>query len=360
MKILHITNALSSGGVTTLLLEILPFLAKEHEVSLLLLGENTEKYLLDDKLKNIKVTFLNQKSFYSIKNIFKIRNMIKENDITHTHLFPTQYIVFLATLFLSKKIITTEHNAWNNRRKYFIFKIIEKIIYKKYSKIIAVSEAAKKNLVNWIKMEKKIVVIPNGIDLEKYKGGKNIRSELWDLKENEKLICMVARFSKYKDHKTLIDSMKILPQEIKCIFVGIGETLEEMKKYVKKNELGNRVKFLGYRNDIVNIFKSCDLSILSSNTEGFGIVAVESMASGTITLGSNVDGLNEILKYEDFLFEKGNEKELAEKIKLFLNDNEKIINKKKKLIEKNVINYSLNNMLNKYKKVYIEVLNENI
>lgn len=354
MKILHITNALSSGGVTTLLLEILPFLAKEHEVSLLLLGKNTEKYLLDDKLKNIKVTFLNQKSFYSIKNIFKIRNMIKENDITHTHLFPTQYIVFLATLFLSKKIITTEHNAWNNRRKYFIFKIIEKIIYKKYSKIIAVSEAAKKNLVNWIKMEKKIVVIPNGIDLEKYKDGKNIRSELWDLKENEKLICMVARFSKQKDHKTLVKAIKLLPNSIKCIFVGIGETLEKTKEYVKENNLESRIKFLGYRNDVKNIFKSCDLSVLSTNFEGFGLVAIESMCAGTIMIGSNVDGLSEVLKYEEFMFEKGNEQELTQKIELFLYDEEKIKIGKEK-IEKIIKEYLLEKMLEKYEYIYEEL-----
>lgn len=358
MKILHITNNLWSGGVTTLLEELLSYFSKNNEVTLLLLGKNEEKYN-EEKLKNVKIIFLNQEKLYSLKNILKIRKLVKENDIIHSHLFPSQYITIIASLFLNKKIITTEHNSWNKRRKYFIFKIIEKIIYKKYSKIITVSEAAKKNLIDWIGMKEKIVAIPNGIDLEKYKIGKNIRKELWDLEENEKLICMVARFSKDKDQKTLINAIKLLSDEIKCIFIGIGETLESIKKYVKNNRLENRIRFLGYRNDIENIFKSCDLSVLSSNSEGFGLVAIESMCAGTIMIGSNVDGLSEVLKYEDFLFERGNEQELAIKIKEILenkNLRKEMIVKSKEIVKK----YSKNEMIKQYRKIYTEVLNENI
>lgn len=352
MKILHITNNLWSGGVTTLLEELLSYFSKDNEVTLLLLGKNEEKYN-EEKLKNVKIIFLNQEKLYFLKNILKIRKLIKENDIIHSHLFPSQYITIIASLFLDKKIITTEHNAWNKRRKYFIFKIIEKIIYKKYSKIITVSEAAKKNLINWIGMKEKIVAIPNGVDLKKYKGGKNIRNELCDLKENDKLICMVARFSKQKDQKTLIRAMKLLSDEVKCIFVGIGETLEEIKEYVKENNLENRIKFLGYRNDVKDIFKSSNLSILSTNFEGFGLVAIESMCSGTIMIGSNVDGLSEVLNYKEFMFEKGNERELAEKINLFLYDEEKIKIGKEK-IEKIIEEYSLEKMIEKYKNIYLE------
>lgn len=356
MKILHITNNLWSGGVTTLLEELLSYFSKNNEVTLLLLGKNEEKYN-EEKLKNVKIIFLNQEKLYSLKNILKIRKLVKENEIIHSHLFPSQYITIIASLFLNKKIITTEHNSWNKRRKYFIFKIIEKIIYKKYSKIITVSEAAKKNLIDWIGMKEKIVAIPNGIDLEKYKIGKNIRKELWDLKESEKLICMVARFSKDKDQKTLIDAIRLLSDEIKCIFIGIGETLEKTEKYVKENKLENRIKFLGYRNDVKNIFKSCDLSILSSNSEGFGLVAIESMCAGTIMIGSNVDGLSEVLKYKEFMFEKGNETELAQKIELFLYNKEKIKIGKEK-IEKIIEEYSLEKMLEKYEYIYEGFKNE--
>ncbi len=313
MKILHITNNLWSGGVTTLLEELLSYFSKDNEVTLLLLGKNEEKYN-EEKLKNVKIIFLNQEKLYSLKNILRIRKLIKENEIIHSHLFPSQYITIIASLFLNKKVITTEHTTWNRRRNKMIFKPIEKFIYSKYSKVITVSKSAKTNLIKWIGMEKKIVAIPNGVDLKKYKNGKNIRNELWNLKENEKLLCMIARFSKQKDQKTLIKAMKLLPDNIKCIFVGIGEVLEETKKYVKENNLADRIKFLGYRSDIGDILNSVDLNILSTNYEGLPLIILETLATGTLMLGSRVEGVDEILKYNEFLFEKGNEKELVKKI----------------------------------------------
>ena len=111
MKILHITNNLWSGGVTTLLEELLSYFSKNNEVTLLLLGKNEEKYN-EEKLKNVKIIFLDQERLYSLKNILRIRKLIKENDIIHSHLFPSQYITVIASLLLNKKIITTEHTTW--------------------------------------------------------------------------------------------------------------------------------------------------------------------------------------------------------------------------------------------------------
>lgn len=208
--------------------------------------------------------------------------------------------------------------------------------------------------MNWIGREnnKRVEVIYNGIDLKKFKEAKNIRKELWKLKENEKVIFMVARFMKTKDHKTLVNSLKLLPENIKCLLVGVGETKKEIEEYVKSLKLEKRIKFLGFREDIGNIMKSCDLGILSTNFEGFGIVAVESLATGTLMLGSNVDGLKEVLKEEELLFKKGNENELAEKIKILLYDTEKI-KKLKQKIPNLIKNYSIEKMLEEYKKIYI-------
>lgn len=352
MKILHITIGIGVGGVATFIEELLEDLSKENKVTLVCFEKNIEKYR-EEKLKNVKIIFFNQTSMYSLKNIFRLRKLIKENDIIHSHLFPVQYITVIASLFLNKKFITTEHTTWNNRRKYNIFKVIDRLFYMKYNKIIGVSEAAKINLQNWTKIKDKIIAIPNGVDLEKYKNAKDIKNELWDLKENEKLICMVARFSKQKDQKTLIRAMKLLPDEVKCIFVGIGETLEYVKEYVEKNNLENRIKFLGYRNDVKDILNSVDLNILSTNYEGLPFIVLETLATGTLMLGSKVEGVDEILKYDEFLFEKGNEKELVKKIENLLYDRTLIKSSKEKINEI-IKEYSLNKMIMEYKKIYLE------
>lgn len=357
MKILHITNNLWSGGVTKLLEDILEEISKEHEVTLLLLGKNDENYN-QKKFKNVKIVFLNQEKLYSLKNILKIREYIKKNDIIHAHLCPSQFLMALAGLFLNRIFIITEHNAINNRRKYKIFKVLEKIIYKKYNKIIAVSEDVKNNLINWLgkDIKEKIEVIYNGIDLKKFKEAKNIKNDLWELDKEEKLLFMVARFSRQKDQKTLVRALKLLPQKIKCLFIGVGETEEEIRDYVDKLDLRDRIKFLGFRSDVANIMKSCELGILSTNFEGFGIVAVESLATGTLMIGSNVDGLKEVLKEKELLFRKGDEKELAKKIE-FLLYNEGEIYKLKQKIPNLIKDYSVEKMLIKYSNLYDELGN---
>lgn len=358
MKILHITIGIGVGGVATFIEELLEDLSKENEVTLVCFEKNAEKYR-EEKLKNVNVIFFNQTSMYSLKNIFKLRKLIKENDIIHSHLFPAQYITIIASLFLRKVLVTTEHSTTNNRRKYFIFKLIDKIFYSKYRKIITVSETARINLINWIGMKNKIETIYNGIDLEKYRNGKNIRNELWNLKEEDKLICMIARFIPPKDHKTVVRAMKLLSENIKCIFVGIGQQMSEIEKYVKMQNMENRIKFLGYREDIPNVLNSSNFSILSSGYEGLPFVALESLASNSIFLGSNVNGIKEIFEDDMFLFENGNEKDLAFKIKEILeNENlrKEMIAKSKEIVKK----YSKEKMIKQYKKIYTEVLNENI
>ena len=355
MKILHITNNLWSGGVTTFLIDLLNYLSLDNEITLLLLGKDDEPYLKEKFNENIKIIFLNQKRLYSITNLLKIRKYIKENEIIHTHLFPSLYLGAISSLCLNKKLITTEHAAYNNRRKYFFFKWIDKWIYSKYTLVIPCSYGAEKTLIEWLGEEfrKKIVVILNGIDLKKYDSLKEKRKELFKLKEKDKLICMVARFSKQKDQKTLLRAMEILSDDIKCIFVGIGEELENIKKYSEDLGLDNkRVRFLGYRNDVAEILKSCDLSILSSHYEGLPMIALESLAIGTLMIGSRIEGLKEILNEDELLFEKGNEIELARKINELLY-NEKKIKKLKVKISNEIEKYSIFEMLKSYKKIYV-------
>lgn len=355
MKILHITNNLWSGGVTTFLIELLNFLSKSNEITLLLLGKDDEPYIKKFFNSDIKIIFLNQKTLYSIKNILKIRKYIKENDIIHAHLCPAQFLMNLSSFFLKKKYIITEHAAINNRRKYKIFKILEKILYKKYDKIIAVSEDVKNNLIDWLneKNKERIKVIYNGINLKKFKDGKNIRNSLWKLNKEEKLLFMVARFSKQKDYETLLRALRLLPVNIKCLLIGEGETQKKIREDVKNYNLSTRVKFLGFRDDVSDIMKSCDLGVLSTYSEGFGIVAIESLAAGTLMIGSNVDGLREILKKEELLFESKNEEELAKKIKILLYNKEKIIHLKKNIPEI-IKDYSLEKMLINYSNIYNE------
>ncbi|WP_082021825.1 glycosyltransferase family 4 protein [Sphingobacterium sp. T2] len=98
------------------------------------------------------------------------------------------------------------------------------------------------------------------------------------------------------------------------LLVGDGVRKNELVKLVNENNLGNRVHFLGVRNDVNSILKSVDYVVVSSHWEGFGLAAVEGMAAQKPVLASNVKGLGEVVNGAGILFEKGNEQSLAENI----------------------------------------------
>lgn len=357
MKILHVINNLQGGGAEKMLSELLP---KQkicnHDVYLLLLNNKKPKFLQTLIDKNIKIKILDEsKNFFT--KLLSIRKLIKSNnfDIIHVHLFPSLYYIALATFGLNTSLIYTEHNTLNRRRKYKIFKYIERIIYNRYDKIICISEQTKLNLQNHLdnsNIKKKIICISNGIILPEIEG--NLPQKDLSNQKDVKLI-MIGRFEKQKDQTTLIKSAKYLPKNVKIYFAGTGSLESKCKKLTAEEKLTERIHFLGFQNDIISVLKQMDIAVLSSNWEGFGLSAVESMALGIPTIGSDVPGLSEVLNNGGILFEKGNEIKLAEKINKLIYDHEFYLEISKKGFNK-AKQYDINKMNSEYIKIYKETI----
>ncbi len=364
MRILHIINNLGSGGAERLIADLLPRLNSYDEIECELLLLTDEKNVFDKELiKNgIKVNVLQRRKIYNLLNAIDIAKFVNKGnyDIIHAHLFPTQYWVALAKPhFKNKKIklITTEHSSHNRRREKAYFKHIDKYIYRKYDKIISISEKTQENLMNWLKVKEKcrdkFIVIHNGIDMDKFSNALPYKKEEIVSKFNEetKVITMVARFSEAKDQPTLIRAMKKLNSDIHLVLVGEGPLLEECKKLTNDLGISERVHFLGYREDVARIMKTSDIIVLSSNWEGFGLSAAEGMASGKPVIASDVDGLREIIGDAGILFERGNHVNLSNLISELISDKsyynqivEKEFNKSK--------HYDIENNLNFLIKLY--------
>lgn len=330
IKILHIINDLSGGGAESLLKETLKVMKRKNvQVEVLLLSERNNVFLDELTNNDIKVHFSYRKSIYSPFHIWKIRSLINKYkyDIIHTHLFPAFYWGALASKILAVKpiLITTEHTTVNKRRNKKQLKFIEDIIYKEYSKVFCISKSVEKNLINWLpNTQNKTTVIHNGIDVIKYKNALKLepKSICPTYQNGDKLIVMVARMSYEKDQYTLINSLKYLSSKYKLILVGDGPLLIKYKDLVKELGFEERVFFLGFRNDVPNIIKTCDIFVLSSNIEGFGLVVIEAMATGKPVLASDIDGVREILGFRELAFKPKDPQMLAKKTQNILEDND--------------------------------------
>ncbi|MEN5380470.1 glycosyltransferase family 4 protein [Sphingobacterium kitahiroshimense] len=358
MKVLHVINSLHTGGAEQLLVSTLPLMEKHHvDVDLLLLnGDRTPFYHKLEKESNIQIKSFG-KSYYNPLYIIKLIPYLNKYDLIHVHLFPAMYFVALAKLlsFSKTKLVFTEHSTSNKRlqnRMYFPF---ERLIYSLYTSVICISESVRETLVDMFNNHVgKYEVIENGINLENIaRAVASSRSE-FNFTDQDKLICMVAGFRKEKDHDTVVRALKHLPEHYKLLFVGSGEREEDIKRLTTTLGVSHRITFLGVRTDIFSLVKMCDIAVLSSHWEGFGLAAAEAMACGIPTIASNVNGLSQVVSGGGLLFEKGDELELADLISSLediLFYNEISANGKMK-----AQSYDLSNMVRKTISLYNKII----
>jgi glycosyltransferase involved in cell wall biosynthesis len=360
MTILHVINALSMGGAEKMLFDMTSRMneTKNYSVSILLLNDKQEslKNVFEDQ--GIKVYVLNCKSNYSLMNLYKIIKYMKKYDIIHSHLFPSNYWVALAKIFLKDKVIvTTEHNTHNKRREHKFFKPVEKFIYSKYNKVISISDTTQVNLLNWLSLVNngKFIVIENGIDLIKFKTVKAYEKGVF-FDDTSFILTMVGSLSEQKDQETIIRAMKFLPENAKLLLVGDGNKRNKLVRLINELELEDKVELLGVRQDIPSIMKTSDVVIVSSNWEGFGLVAVEGMASEKPVVASNVDGLKQVVEGFGVIFEKSDEEDLAKKILELMNNMNYYHDIAMKCYEHSK-DYSIERLVEQYLKIYEDAFN---
>ncbi|MDR2512406.1 MAG: glycosyltransferase [Puniceicoccales bacterium] len=156
------------------------------------------------------------------------------------------------------------------------------------------------------------VTILNGIDYEHFATNSST------LRERPPDILMAARFSKQKDHATLIQAVHLLADtgwQGHLLLAGGGNShhRKTAEKLVKKYGLTERVKFLGYVHDMPHLLRQCRVFALSTHYEGLPLALAEAMAAGCAIVASRAPGVTDIVKDHSNgrLFPTGNATALA-------------------------------------------------
>jgi glycogen(starch) synthase len=149
----------------------------------------------------------------------------------------------------------------------------------------------------------KIDVIPNGVDLADHDRPEGLQ-ELHDLRAQpgEKLIFFAGRLEYEKGVQTVLDALPILlrKQPVRFYVAGVGTHEEELKAHAARLGLSDRVHFLGFVDDdeLRTFYRAADLGVVPSIYEPFGMVAIETMASGTPCIAADTGGLRELVVHD--------------------------------------------------------------
>ncbi|MBW8245110.1 glycosyltransferase [Muricauda oceani] len=325
MKVLQLINSLGAGGAEKLLVDA----AITHSnmgvhVDILLLRNVDSPFV--SKLKNhpnINVFWLSDTgSVYNPLHILKLNKYFKKYDIVHVHLFPCLYWAGIASLFgKNYKLVYTEHNTTNRRRESKVFKILDKVIYKRFDEIVTISDSVDKNLKEHLgKSFKNLTKIYNGIDLKEINMAQPYPKKELGLTDSAISIIQVSSFTAQKNQNFLIKSLKRLPENYFLLLVGDGVLRKQSEELAQKIGVQERVHFMGVRKDVPRLLKTADLVILSSHFEGLSLSSVEGLASGKPFLASDVPGLTEVVEGAGLLFEDDNMDSLVGHIQKLMDD----------------------------------------
>lgn len=344
-------NSLSEKGIEVIL------------VSLKGNFDNVEK--ISKKVKVIYLPFGTKLGYYL--NVFALKKIISKEkpDLINAH-YASGYGTLGRLSGFNKKLL----NVWGSdvydfpNESKLKKRIIEKNL-KNYTAIASTSycmaEETKKYLEN---KSKEIFITPFGVDTEKFK---NLNIEK---KENEITIGIVKTLTEKYGIEYLIKAIKELEnildienyKKIRLLIYGKGELKNKLEDLTKELQIEDKVIFKGYisNEDVPKALNEMDIFVVPSilDSESFGVAAVEAMACEVPVIVSDVDGLKEVVVNNEtgFVIPKKSPKEIANKIKILI-ENDDIVKKFKKNARDRVLKlYDWNKNVENMIKIYKELL----
>lgn len=312
------------------------------------IGKNITLHPSKNKRGNYKIHYPRILSFWKyflnyhhILYYKKINKFIKRNllefDIIHAHwLYPDGYVAVKLGEYFKKPVIVHCHGSDINQLLFNKkFNKLNEYTLNTAHKIIVVSNALRDKLLKKKpKIESKVIVVYNSVDISQYnKVSYDESLKKLDLNnENTKIVVFVGHIVPPKGINELLEATNMIlkvRKDFKVYLAGTGPHNEEIrfKKYVSRNGLNENVCFVGeYSHDLIKYwFRIAHFSILPSYSEGYPNVLIESLSTGTPVIATDVGGIPEIItnKLRGKLVPPRDSKSLAQAMLEFLDKKEK-------------------------------------
>lgn len=195
--------------------------------------------------------------------------------------------------------------------------------------VTAVSHQLKEDTEQLLQIQKEIIPVHNFVDERVYYRRKN-NSELkktYGIREDEKVIVHISNFRPVKRIQDVIKAFSMIRKAMpsKLLLIGNGPELTVACELVRELNIEEDVLFLGKQENVGELFSICDLKLLLSEKESFGLVLLEAMACGVPVIGTRIGGIPEVIVDNEtgFMVEVGDIESVAEKAVSLLSDIEK-------------------------------------
>jgi len=289
-------------------------------------------------------------------------------DLMHVHYaIPHAYAAYMAKKMLKNQgfnvpIVTTLHGTDITLvGNHPFYKTAVNFSINKSDIVTCVSESLKQDTLDQFEISKEIDVVPNFIDIAKYKR----QQELCHLENpnptEELVITHISNFRPVKNVKNVIQVFHNIQEKIssKLMMIGEGPDKEMAENLCRDLSIENKVHFLGNTNQVEKNLCHSDLFLLPSNTESFGLAALEAMASKVPVISSNAGGLPEINIHGEtgYLTDVNDIKSMSDYAISILED-PKVLEEFKIRAFKKAESFDINKVVPIYEKIYSKALKQ--
>jgi N-acetyl-alpha-D-glucosaminyl L-malate synthase BshA len=229
--------------------------------------------------------------------------------------------------------------------------------------VTAVSESLKKDTLALFDIQRDIKVIYNFIDFERFKKVNKDHFKKIIAPDNERILVHTSNFRKVKRVEDVIMIFKEVHDKVpsKLLMIGDGPERYNAERLSREIGLCDEVRFLGKQDAIEELLAICDLFIIPSESESFGLAALEAMACEVPVISSNSGGLPEVNIHgvTGFTSDPGNVKEMAHYAVQLLQDDAMLQQFRENAL-KQAQRFDLHNILPDYEAYYEEVLEKSV
>lgn len=314
VKVLYFVDRMLRGGIQTFVLENWKHMDHNKvKIDFLLLDDGVD-YELEDiliklgsdvyKLKGIWIR--KPKDFIpyrkALDDFFRDHHDYK---VIHLHSSSKNYMVLeFAKKYGINTRIAHSHNIGfqtSSKNQIIIGNLFKPLLCHYATDFFACSENAGK----WLFGNRKVTVLKNAVDINKYRFSKE-KSKIMKRElglEGNKVIGHVGRFTHQKNHKFLIrifEELLKIDETYRLILVGEGTLKDSIQEQVKKMGVSDKVLFLGFKSNVEDYMQAMDMFVFPSEFEGLGLVLIEAQASGLPCFTSK-DVVPEEAKVSDLL-----------------------------------------------------------
>ena len=318
LRILHIITRLEQGGAPMTVLDILNRLDKTQYACYLATGladppemdmipaakaMGVPIFVVPELVRDVHL-------WKDVAALFKLIGLIKAGryDVVHTHTYKAGFIGRLAARFCGvKSILYSPHGTilegYFGKAKITLFAALDRLAARYTDKIICLTQREIEQYLDaGIGHRDQYDFVYNGIDLSPFAhtlAHRDPMRKALGLSRDNWVCVIVGRLVPVKGHRFLVEALakaRNLVPNLKLLCIGDGPLETELRRQAMDLGIREHIRFLGFRTDIPEVLSACDLFVLASLNEGFGLVLLEAMAAGLPAIATHVGGVPEVVE----------------------------------------------------------------